>query len=49
MSTPALKLRPATDRDAEAVAQLVDAAYEHYTERIGRPPMPMTLDYGDEI
>jgi ribosomal protein S18 acetylase RimI-like enzyme len=49
MSPPNLKLRPATDRDAEAVAQLVDAAYEHYIERIGRKPMPMTLDYGEEI
>ena len=49
MSPPQLKLRPATDRDAEDVALLVDAAYEHYIERIGRTPMPMTLDYGDEI
>ena len=44
-----IKLRSATDRDAEGVARLVDAAYEHYTARIGRKPMPMTLDYGDEI
>ena len=43
------KLRPATDRDAEGVAALVDAAYEHYIERIGRTPLPMTLDYADEI
>src|SRR4051794_36384520 len=49
MSPPQLKLRPATDRDAENVAALVDAAYEHYIERIGRTPLPMTLDYGDEI
>jgi ribosomal protein S18 acetylase RimI-like enzyme len=49
MGPPDLKLRPATDRDAEAVAELVDAAYEHYVERIGRKPMPMTLHYGDEI
>jgi hypothetical protein len=26
------KLRPATDRDAEGVAALVDAAYGHYIE-----------------
>ena len=26
-------------------AQLVRAAYEHYVPRIGRPPVPMTLDY----
>ncbi len=44
-----LELRAATDRDAEDVAALVDAAYEHYIERIGRTPLPMTLDYGDEI
>jgi ribosomal protein S18 acetylase RimI-like enzyme len=49
VSPPKLKLRPASDRDAENVAALVDAAYEHYIERIGRTPMPMTLDYGDEI
>jgi ribosomal protein S18 acetylase RimI-like enzyme len=49
MGRPDLKLRPATDRDAEAVTLLVDAAYEHYIERIGRKPMPMTLDYGEEI
>jgi ribosomal protein S18 acetylase RimI-like enzyme len=49
MKPPGIKLRSATDRDAEGVARLVDAAYEHYTARIGRKPMPMTLDYGDEI
>jgi ribosomal protein S18 acetylase RimI-like enzyme len=49
MSPRKLELRPATDRDAEDVAALVDAAYEHYIERIGRTPLPMTLDYGDEI
>jgi ribosomal protein S18 acetylase RimI-like enzyme len=49
MSPPEITLRPAADRDAEAVATLVDAAYGHYVGRIGRKPMPMTLDYGDEI
>jgi ribosomal protein S18 acetylase RimI-like enzyme len=49
MNPHELRLRPATDRDAAQVAALVDAAYEHYIERIGRTPMPMTLDYGDEI
>jgi ribosomal protein S18 acetylase RimI-like enzyme len=49
MSPPKVRLRPATDRDADQVAMLVNAAYEHYIERIGRTPMPMTLDYGDEI
>jgi ribosomal protein S18 acetylase RimI-like enzyme len=49
MSPPDITLRPATDRDAAAVANLVDAAYGHYVERIGRKPMPMTLDYDEEI
>jgi len=38
-------IRRAVPADAEAVAQLVRAAYEHYVPRIGRPPVPMTLDY----
>jgi GNAT superfamily N-acetyltransferase len=38
-------VRRAAAADAEAVAQLVRAAYEHYVPRIGRPPVPMTLDY----
>jgi hypothetical protein len=44
MSRREVRLRSATDRDAEAVAVLVDAAYGHYIEGIGRTPMPMTLD-----
>jgi ribosomal protein S18 acetylase RimI-like enzyme len=31
------------------VAALVDAAYRHYIERIGRPPGPMTEDYAEVI
>jgi GNAT superfamily N-acetyltransferase len=31
------------------VASLVDAAYGHYVERIGRPPAPMTKDYAEVI
>jgi ribosomal protein S18 acetylase RimI-like enzyme len=49
MRPPDIKLRLAADSDAETVTLLVDAAYEQYIERIGRKPMPMTLDYGDEI
>jgi ribosomal protein S18 acetylase RimI-like enzyme len=37
--------RPATDDDAPQVADLVQAAYEHYVERIGMAPGPMTQDY----
>jgi len=42
-------LRPADRRDAEAVTELVDAAYNHYVERLGMLPGPMTLDYASVI
>jgi len=42
-------LRPATPDDAPAVTALVDAAYGHYVERIGRKPGPMTWDYAEMI
>jgi ribosomal protein S18 acetylase RimI-like enzyme len=42
-------LRPATLADADKLATLVDDAYGHYVERIGRPPGPMTEDYRDVI
>jgi ribosomal protein S18 acetylase RimI-like enzyme len=42
-------LRPATEEDAPSVAELVDAAYGHYVDRIGRLPGPMTDDYGEVI
>jgi N-acetylglutamate synthase-like GNAT family acetyltransferase len=35
--------------DASRVAELVDAAYRHYVERIGMLPGPMTNDYADVI
>ena len=31
------------------MADLVNAAYRHYVERIGRPPGPMTEDYAEVI
>jgi ribosomal protein S18 acetylase RimI-like enzyme len=31
------------------VAELVDAAYGHYVERLGGPPRPMTDDYEEVI
>ncbi len=37
--------RPATAADVSAVAALVNSAYGHYIERIGRLPRPMTEDY----
>jgi ribosomal protein S18 acetylase RimI-like enzyme len=42
-------LRPATEADAGKVAALVDDAYGHYVERIGRLPGPMTEDYAEVI
>jgi ribosomal protein S18 acetylase RimI-like enzyme len=41
----AYSLRPAEGSDAAPVADLVDAAYRHYVERIGMLPGPMTEDY----
>jgi ribosomal protein S18 acetylase RimI-like enzyme len=41
----AYSLRPAEGKDASQVAELVDAAYGHYVERIGMAPGPMTEDY----
>ena len=37
--------RSAEAADASRVAELVDAAYGHYVERIGMLPGPMTNDY----
>lgn len=49
MGTPEVELRRAQAGDASEVAALVDAAYTPFIDRIGRTPMPMTLDYGEEI
>lgn len=40
-----LVLHRAGVADAPAIRALVRAAYQHYVERIGREPMPMTADY----
>lgn len=42
-------LRLATPADHDAVVALVNSAYEKYIPRIGRKPMPMTVDYADLI
>ena len=42
-------LRAATDADAAEVAALVDDAYEHWVERLGIVPRPMTDDYAEVI
>jgi hypothetical protein len=41
--------RSAEAPDASRVAELVDAAYRHYVERIGMRPGPMTDDYAEVI
>ena len=41
--------RPASEADAPAIAECVNAAYRHYVERIGKPPGPMTEDYAKVI
>jgi ribosomal protein S18 acetylase RimI-like enzyme len=41
--------RSAEAADASRVAELVDAAYGHYVERIGMLPGPMTADYAEVI
>ena len=42
-------LRRAGDPDVADVAELVQAAYEHYVERIGMQPGPMTMDHAAVI
>jgi ribosomal protein S18 acetylase RimI-like enzyme len=42
-------IRRAEESDASQVAELVDAAYGHYVDRIGRLPLPMTQDYRQVI
>ena len=41
--------RWANDTDALQIAELVNAAYGHYVERIGRLPGPMTENYARVI
>ncbi len=40
-----LVVRRAVPADAQAVGELVRAAYAHYVARLGQEPYPMTLDY----
>lgn len=42
-------IRPAHPDDAEAVRDVVHAAYAHYVPRIGKPPGPMLDDYAQRI
>lgn len=42
-------LRRANPADAEAITELVVAAYRHYEPLIGRRPMPMLVHYADAL
>ncbi len=44
-----VRLRPATAADVPRLTEVVQAAYGHYVERLGRPPRPMTDDYADVV
>ncbi|MEE2716627.1 MAG: GNAT family N-acetyltransferase [SAR324 cluster bacterium] len=46
---PDWELRRATPDDAQALSKVAEAAYQHYTPRIGKPPGPMLADYAEEI
>ena len=48
-SAAADAVRRAVPADRVAIEQLVRAAYQHYIERIGVPPAPMSADYGQLI
>lgn len=40
-----ITIRTARPEDADAMSQCVCSAYEHYIERMGKPPGPMLDDY----
>jgi ribosomal protein S18 acetylase RimI-like enzyme len=44
-----VQIRPASLEDVAAVDGLVQRAYGHYVERIGRRPGPMDEDYGQQV
>ena len=44
-----LEIRRAKLADAASIEKCVKAAYDHYIERIGKPPGPMLEDYRDVI
>src|ERR1700675_132396 len=44
-----LAIREASANDAPHAKACVVSAFEHYTERLGKPPAPMLLDFSAEI
>jgi GNAT superfamily N-acetyltransferase len=47
MSEPVV--RRAIEADESAIDRVVDAAYRHYAELIGRTPLPMLADHGRAV
>jgi len=43
------QIRPANSSDVAAIKALVEDAYAHYVERLGRRPAPMTTDYSQLV
>ncbi|MDJ0922502.1 MAG: GNAT family N-acetyltransferase [Henriciella sp.] len=45
MDQPHISIRPATPQDVDVIAAITKAAYTKWISRIGREPLPMTVDY----
>jgi ribosomal protein S18 acetylase RimI-like enzyme len=43
------RIRAATTDDVSAITQIVDQAYRHYVDRMGKPPGPMLDDYAARV
>ena len=43
------RIRAATAADVSAITEIVDQAYRHYVDRIGKPPGPMLDDYAARV
>ncbi len=42
-------IRAATAADVPAIADIVEEAYRHYVDRMGKPPGPMLVDYAARV
>ena len=45
----AISIEPALPSQADEINACVEAAYQHYISRIGKPPGPMLENYADAI
>jgi ribosomal protein S18 acetylase RimI-like enzyme len=43
------RIRAATTADVPAIADIVEQAYRHYVDRMGKPPGPMLDDYAARV